>query len=73
MGRIDDPAEHILLVHGLHPAFFHLTECEVVVEILVLVGKLFCGGLLLAKLQTIHLVSLAHAVALGVEGLAISG
>ena len=71
MGRIDDPAEHVLAVNGLHPAFFDLAESEVVVEIFVFASELAHLGLILAELERIDLVGLRHAVALGVEHLTV--
>ena len=70
LGGIYHPAKFLLPVHGLHPAFLHLTEGKLAVKRLVLLGQSL-SLYLFAEGYGIDFVRTAHAVALGNELLAV--
>ena len=42
--RVDNPCQHLFAVCSLHPASFNLTHFQLVVNLLVFEGQLFCFG-----------------------------
>ena len=66
--RINHPGQHLLAVGGLHPAGFHLTHLQLVVNLLVFCGQLHCFCKSVAVACTVYgidFVAHAHGVAFG--------
>ena len=64
MGRIDDPAEHILAVGSLDPTLFDLAHRNLVVEGFVLLGQLADAQAFSFGDEGEHLVGRAHGMTL---------